>query len=291
MLNYKKLSTFFGLLFLFIGLLIYLPLYLLGNQWNSQALSLIPPLAMWGPMLSALITEKIFDKKVQIINPILKLNKFLILSWFSPVIVILLALIIASLFPGTTLEYNPDAIPERMKPFLSEYEFLQSSYFYLHNPLTFWGILFNGLCSGIFMQTLLAFGEERGWRVFLLKELSPLGFWKGNFLLGFIWGLWHFPLVLVGYNFPNHPYLGLLLMGISCALLSPLMAYLTLKTKHVFSAALFHGSLNGVFGISIVFIKGGNDLLVGPFAIAGILALIILNLFLYTLKPTFKTYD
>ena len=245
-----------------------------------QTLSIIPPLAMMAPALSALITERAFKDFTPFFNLNLKLNKFFLFSWLTPVVLALLTLFIGATFPEVFLEYNPEALPHRLGPWLSSQEVSQLTYFYETNPLSPIVILFNGLLSGLLVSTILAYGEERGWRGFLLKELAPLGFWKSSLLLGFIWGLWHFPLIIKGYNFPDHPYEGVLLMGLSCALLSPIMCYLTEKSGHVLSAAIFHGAMNGVFGLSVVFLKGGNDLLIGPFALSGILSLIILNLLL-----------
>jgi len=42
-----------------------------------------------------------------------------------------------------------------------------------------------------------AFGEELGWRGFLLPELLPLGTRKALIIHGAIWGAWHWPLLFV----------------------------------------------------------------------------------------------
>ena len=41
----------------------------------------------------------------------------------------------------------------------------------------------------------LAFGEEWGWRGYLLPHLLPLGQWPAFLIGGVIWGLWHIPVV------------------------------------------------------------------------------------------------
>ena len=63
-----------------------------------------------------------------------------------------------------------------------------------------------------FINSLVAFGEELGWRGYLLPKLMPLGKTKAYLLMGVIWGLWHAPLVLIGFNYPGYPILGVLWM-------------------------------------------------------------------------------
>lgn len=43
-----------------------------------------------------------------------------------------------------------------------------------------------------------AFGEEIGWRGWLLPALRPMGIWPALLLSGAIWGIWHAPLILLG---------------------------------------------------------------------------------------------
>ena len=59
---------------------------------------------------------------------------------------------------------------------------------------------------------IVAFGEEYGWRGYLQSELFKLGRVRGVLLLGVIWGAWHWPLILMGYNYPGYPLLGVVLM-------------------------------------------------------------------------------
>jgi membrane protease YdiL (CAAX protease family) len=51
--------------------------------------------------------------------------------------------------------------------------------------------------------TLFTFGEEYGWRGYLLPRLLPLGEIRASLLLGVIWALWHLPLLVAGLNYPG----------------------------------------------------------------------------------------
>ena len=127
-----------------------------------------------------------------------------------------------------------------------------------------------------------------GWRGFLYKELSPLGFWKSSGLIGVIWGTWHFPLILMGHNFPEHPYIGVFVMIIACIPLGILIQYVRAKTGSVFPAAIMHGMFNAVSGYSIIAVSGGSNLLKLVLGVAGIIAMGLLVLVLYVLMKIFR---
>src|SRR5690606_10039592 len=55
--------------------------------------------------------------------------------------------------------------------------------------------------AAITVNAFVAFGEELGWRGFLVPALRPLGTWPALLISGAIWGLWHAPVILLGYNF------------------------------------------------------------------------------------------
>ena len=73
------------------------------------------------------------------------------------------------------------------------------------------------------------------------------------------------------------------MMIVLCILLSPVMTYIVIKSKSVVTAAIFHGTMNAVAGICILYLVGGNDLTNGATGLAGFLALILINIafFLY----------
>ncbi|SDS14888.1 CPBP family intramembrane glutamic endopeptidase [Microlunatus soli] len=97
----------------------------------------------------------------------------------------------------------------------------------------------NALFTAIF-----AFGEEVGWRGWLLTTLRPLGTWPALLITGAIWGLWHAPLILLGYNFARPDLGGLALMVGGCVAIGALFGWTRIRTGSVWPAVAAHGMLN-----------------------------------------------
>ncbi len=102
-----------------------------------------------------------------------------------------------------------------------------------------------------------AFGEEWGWRGYLLPKLLPLGQWPALVLSGAIWGLWHAPAILLGHNYPNRPVLGVGMMVLFCILIGVLLGWTRLATGSVWPAVIAHGAINGSAGVALLFGKEG----------------------------------
>jgi hypothetical protein len=52
-------------------------------------------------------------------------------------------------------------------------------------------------------NVLFTLGEEYGWRGYLLPRLLPLGEIRATLLVALIWGPWHVPFLLAGFNYPG----------------------------------------------------------------------------------------
>ncbi len=113
------------------------------------------------------------------------------------------------------------------------------------------------------------------------RAVAPLGFWKGSALVGLLWGPWHAALIVQGYNYPQHPFIGVAMMTVMTVLLSPLVAAARLGGRSVIAAAICHGSFNAAAGFAVIFLKESNDLLVGVTGLAGALALALFDLGLF----------
>ena len=105
-------------------------------------------------------------------------------------------------------------------------------------------LAFQFMIVGPFLGLIVAFGEEYGWRGYLQTELIHLGRIRGVFLVGVIWGIWHWPVIWMGYNYPGQPILGSLAMVIWCILLAYFLAYAVFKSNGIWTAAYLHALNN-----------------------------------------------
>jgi membrane protease YdiL (CAAX protease family) len=111
---------------------------------------------------------------------------------------------------------------------------------------------FNMVIIGPLLGLIITFGEEYGWRGYLQSELIHLGRIRGVGLLGIIWGIWHWPVIWMGYNYPGQPALGSLLMVVFTVLLAYFLAYAVFKSKGVWTAAYLHGLFNQTLAFFMV---------------------------------------
>lgn len=73
---------------------------------------------------------------------------------------------------------------------------------------------------------------------------------RGLILLGLVWGYWHLPIGLMGWNFPDHPILGaLLLTPIDAIFIGIYMGWLYLRSRSIWMPTLTHAASNLVFPI------------------------------------------
>jgi membrane protease YdiL (CAAX protease family) len=112
---------------------------------------------------------------------------------------------------------------------------------------------------GALINLLPALGEELGWRGWLLPKFLPLGAVPAVLVSGVIWGLWHAPLILLGYNYPDAPgWLGLTCMVAMCVLVGAVFGWLRLRSGSVWPAALAHGAFNAAAGTYLLFAAAGE---------------------------------
>ncbi|WP_229382072.1 CPBP family intramembrane glutamic endopeptidase [Microbacterium schleiferi] len=136
---------------------------------------------------------------------------------------------------------------------------------------------------GAIANSVSAAGEELGWRGWLLPSLRPLGTWPALLITGAVWGLWHSPVILLGYNFNRPDLVGVALMVGGCVAWGILFGWLRLRSGSVWPAVLAHGSLNAVGGLVFLLIAAGAvpDMgIVGPLGIVSWVVLAVVAVIL-----------
>jgi uncharacterized protein len=250
-------------------------------------------LYMFMPTISVLITEKLIFKKEHIkglavnFNP----NWWYMAAWPGMVIIVLLVLCVNCLWPGISFSPDMSGFIERMKDTLKpgDIERMNAQMKMIPIPF-FWFTIIEVLVVGITINAVAAFGEELGWRGFLVREYKDLKFWDAALRIGIIWGVWHAPLIMMGHNYPQHPMIGVGMMVVFCILLSPLFLFVRLKTHSVIGTAIFHGTLNASAGLPLMYIAGGNDLTAGTTGFTGFITLALVNIIMLIYDRKFSKH-
>ena len=251
---------------------------------TPEGLMVFSTVYMFFPMLTALVLQAIDKEKFNhtgLVN--FKVRWSWVVAWLLPVVLVFICILINGLMPGVSLEYNSEQlitqyhVPEDQQEMVREQMGQMPAYLMILITLA------SGLIAGVTINAIAAFGEEYGWRNYLVGALREVKFWKAALFIGIVWGIWHFPLILMGHNYPNEPRWGVLLMVVFCILLGIIELYFVLKTKSMIVAAIMHGTVNAVSGMVIYFTLGGNDFLNGMPGLAGFItmALAIMGIWIY----------
>lgn len=218
--------------------------------------------AMWGPGLAAILVTLLVEKQPFRTLRLNKLGKarYYLIAWLLPPAMVVLTLGLSGAVGTAKLDLTFRTL--RMMA-------LQSPSAAAMPLAALVAIqIAQGLLLGPIFNILFGLGEELGWRGFLLPHLLPLGQWRAIGISGVIWGLWHAPVILQGYNFPQHPVLGVLLMTVATVLLGAIFSWLYLATLSPWAPALAHGSLNAMAGLPLLFLAAGFDTATGGFVLS-----------------------
>ena len=295
----KRLLLFLGFAF-GISWLTALVIYLTGGIQNSPILSLggtpvslayllVATAYMFGPMIANILTRLITreGKAGLLLEPKFDHGYWVywLLAWFLPgVLVILGAAVFFLLFPT---HFDPE-----LGIIAQQLEAVGST-----TSASPWLIVVSQIIQAMLLAPLLnaipTFGEEFGWRGYLQPKLMPLGGRKAVLLTGVIWGVWHWPVILMGYNYGldyfGAPFLGPLAMVWFTVALAVIFGWLSLKAQSVWPAVIGHGALNGIAGIGILLTKGNPSSLLGP-APTGIIGGLAISLFALVLLVNPKSF-
>ncbi len=134
---------------------------------------------------------------------------------------------------------------------------------------------------GILFNMIFTFGEEFGWRGYLLPRLAPLGGISAAIITGIIWGLWHAPLIILnGYNYPGYPWPGVGMMVVFTVVLGVIFAWLRFRSGSVWPSTLSHAAFNAQAGFAALLLSPANPLLSAPIGLIGLVPMILFAIWL-----------
>lgn len=273
----KRQTILFAILVILISWTAAALFYLLNGNLQTTAGFVFATGYMFFPLLSVVIVQAIHKEPIlKGLGVSFKQNRWFAVAWLLPVVFNVAAMFASALFPpmrfSTETPILQDALAQMSQsiPDIDAYKLLAIT-------------IVSGLSAGITINALFAFGEEIAWRGWLLKQFEGVNFLKTSLIIGIFWGIWHAPLIAMGHNYAQHPFIGLGMMIVFCVLLTPVIQYIRVKSKSVITAAIFHGTLNAGAGMSLMYIDNFNDLLGGSTGLAGFLVLLVINCSLFAI--------
>lgn len=293
----KRLAFFLAFAF-GIAWLIALAIYLTGGISSSPeivpgskitlAFLLITVGYMWAPALANIFTRLVTRQGWNdlLLAPFIKKCwKFWVTAWVSPAILTIVGGIVYFLvFPS---QY--DVKFSVLQKMISE-----SSPGIIIDP---WLVVLGQLIAAILVAPVInsffTFGEEFGWRGYLLPNLLQLGEKKAFLASGVIWGLWHAPVIAMGHNFgfeyPGAPWLGILVMIWFCILAGTFLGWLSIRAGSIWPAVIGHAAINGISGLPILFLLGKPNIIFGPTPVGIIGSIGYLAVFIWIIVVYKKT--
>ena len=216
-------------------------------------------------------------------KPRLKGNaRLLLAAWFLPALLTAIgALLYFVVFPGH-FDLSGAYLAATAGPEVLEQLAAQG----LTYPMTVLISIVACLTYAPLVNTLLAVGEEVGWRGLLYPQLKArFGKGKGWLIGGLIWSVWHWPLMwLIGYeygtDYVGFPVVGMLIFCIFATAAGVVCDWLYEKSGSIWFPSIFHGAINAAATIPAILCipKTGSAILLGPAPI-GVLAGLPLALF------------
>ncbi|QQS44307.1 CPBP family intramembrane metalloprotease [Candidatus Roizmanbacteria bacterium] len=258
--------------------------YLTGGRLTHRGALLMLISYMFMPMVSAVILQKFVYKKPlkKPLHIFFKPNKYFAAALLLPFIVSIAGMGVSLLLPAVSFSPGMEGMIEKYASILSPSDLAKMKEQIASSPIhPFWLAIIQGLVAAVTVNAIAAFGEELGWRSYLYNELKKYGFWYTSIFTGVVWGLWHAPIILQGYNYPDSPVFGVLLMTVFTLLYSPIFTYIRQKSGSVIAASILHGGINASAGLAILVTRGGNTLLVGSLGLSGFIVLAVMNLVLF----------
>jgi len=129
--------------------------------------------------------------------------------------------------------------------------------------------------AGALVSAPVFLGEEFGWRGYLQLRVFPGRPLLAACCTGLIWGIFHYPVILAGFEGYENRYLGLVIFPVFTVLNSIIFGWLRVQTGSVWPTCLAHAASNAIGGTltSYLFLGSGAFLLTSYAGVLGWLPL------------------
>jgi len=220
----KKAALFTLIVFALVATIILLPLE------ESTSLFMFVPLV--SVLLTMLVTGEAFKKAGWAQLGFRRFNvKMLALAFFIPIIPIMLGYVLVWATGLGTLELADQYKGQELL------------------------LILNFFTSTVVASLTVTLGEEVGWRGFLSSKLQSLGIAKASLLNGFVWGLFHLPVII--FTDVYHDGVNLLayipLFMATVTLAGAFMTYVRYASGSIWPAIIAHSIHNTAWNYGIMF--------------------------------------
>lgn len=167
-----------------------------------------------------------------------------LVGWFGPLVLVVLGAVLwFVLNPQEFVLNTPNSVPGQ-------------------SAAVNWVVMVLLLLAAPLLNLVACFGEEWGWRGFLMPRLCERHSFNTSALItGLVWGIWHAPLLAVGHNYGQvlgEDSFAMVLAAIGmmvlfCVAISFLLGLIAERAQSVWPAVLAHGCLNGSAGLALMF--------------------------------------
>ena len=227
-----------------------------GNIWAANgeisAMDQFVCLGMLCPALAALLTRYVTREGFAVTgkDSMLLGISFKDKKWVYFVLAMFLPWLYFELGNALTLIISPNAF-DINKPELLELADNEWAIIYIQ-PIV-------AIVSGV-IASFAAFGEEAGWRGYMMPKMIKLwGVKKAVIIGGILWGIWHWPLTYVGHNFGigyfGYPFTGFVSICLMCVFMGIILTFVTYKSGSIWPATILHAVNNGSPSILQYFIN------------------------------------
>jgi membrane protease YdiL (CAAX protease family) len=230
---WKKIAVFYALTLVLSN--VFNAFVLFGGQMDAGNLLYVTG-AMWSPCFAALATKRIFREPIADLPWRWGGARYAWLAYLIPLAYVLPVYLVTWLTPlGGFLDAD---FSKRTADQFGWQNFPPGIVLPLFVILT--------ATLGLVGKTSRSLGEEIGWRGFLVPELNKVvGFPGVSVISGLMWAAYHFPVLLFAdYNKGAPAWYSLICFTLMVVADSFILAWLTLRSKSLWPAAIFHGSHN-----------------------------------------------